>query len=207
MDQSILTTETMVRPTETDCAADGRRLRSERSRKAIVAALMSLIRKGETMPSAERVAEEANIGLRTVFRQFDDMDRLYQEVIEQIDAEIAPLLEAPYTATDCCGMVSELIERRAKIFELVMPFKLQAGARQLQSAYLQEMHRCAVDAETALLVELLPPAVCEDETLFAALSASLSLDVWVRLRKDQNKTPEEAAKVMHRTADALLLGV
>ena len=41
---------------------------------------MELIVAGDLSPSAARVAEEAGIGLRTVFRHFDDMDALYSEI-------------------------------------------------------------------------------------------------------------------------------
>lgn len=197
----------LERPTEADCAADGRRLRSERSRKAIVAALISLIRKGETMPSAERVADEANIGLRTVFRHFDDMDRLYQEVIEHIETEIAPLIEKPYEATDWHGRLSEMIDRRAQVFELVMPFKLQSNARLLQSEFLQEMHRCAVALDRERMIEIMPASIVEDETRFCALFASLSFDVWIHLRKDQGRSPAEAAEIMRCAAESILAGI
>ena len=42
--------------------------------------MMNLIEGGDLMPSAARVAEEAGVGLRTVFRHFDDMDSLYNVV-------------------------------------------------------------------------------------------------------------------------------
>ncbi len=194
-------------PAEAECAADGRRLRSERSRQCIVAALINLIRQGEMLPSAERVAQEANVGLRTVFRQFEDMDRLYQEVIEQIEAEVAPLVDRPYASTDWRAMLSEMIERRARVFELVMPFKLQSNARQFQSPFLQEVHRCAVVSDMELMNEFLPPSVVDDRTRFCALFAALSFDVWIHLRRDQLKSPEEATRAMRYTVDALLAGV
>ena len=94
------TSATLERAPVADCTSDGRRLRAERSRKCIIDALISLIRKSEILPSAERVSEEANVGLRTVFRHFEDMDSLYQEVADHIDSEIMPLIQAPFTSSD-----------------------------------------------------------------------------------------------------------
>ncbi|MFH1796069.1 MAG: TetR/AcrR family transcriptional regulator [Pseudomonadota bacterium] len=198
------TSAMLERVLEADCAPDGRRLRSERSRKCIVDALINLIRKSEILPSAERVSEEANVGLRTVFRHFDDMDSLYQEVAEKIDAEIQPLIMAPFTSSDWREQVLEMIERRAKAFEWIMPFKVQSNARLLQSAFLQDKHRCAVDSDIARLHSVVPEDVRADEALFQALAAAISFDVWHRLRVDQHRTPEQAKQAMRRLVGALL---
>ena len=198
------TSAMLERVLEADCAPDGRRLRSERSRKCIVDALINLIRKSEILPSAERVSEEANVGLRTVFRHFDDMDSLYQEVAEKIDAEIQPLIMAPFTSNDWREQVLEMIERRAKAFEWIMPFKVQSNARLLQSAFLQDKHRCAVDSDIARLHSVVPEDVRADEALFQALAAAISFDVWHRLRVDQHRTPEQAKQAMRRLVGALL---
>lgn len=198
------TSAMLERVLEADCAPDGRRLRSERSRKCIVDALINLIRKSEILPSAERVSEEANVGLRTVFRHFDDMDSLYQEVAEKIDAEIQPLILAPFTSSDWREQILEMIERRAKAFEFIMPFKVQANARLLQSDFLQEKHRCAVESDIARLQTVVPETVRGDDTLFQALAAAISFDVWRRLRVDQHRTPEQAKQAMRRLVGALL---
>jgi AcrR family transcriptional regulator len=204
MAQTALDLATISRPTE--LSPDGRRLRAERSRQLIVDALISLIRKSEILPSAERVSEEANVGLRTVFRHFEDMDSLYQEVGEYIESQIFPIIDQPYRSADWRGRVREMIERRAEVFEWIMPFKIQSNARLLQSAFLQEKHRCAVESDMTRMCEVIPSDVLKDETLCAALSAAISFDVWHRLRKDQHKTPEQAKQAMLRMAEALLSG-
>ena len=192
------------RTEKSDLSPDGRRLRSERSRKCIVDALISLIRDREILPSAERVSEAANVGLRTVFRHFEDMDSLYQEVADHIDAQIRPLIDKPFASTDWREQVREMIDRRAEVFEYVMPFKVQSNARLLQSDYLQEKHRCAVESDMARLCSVVPPELRQDEVLYTALSAAISFDVWHRLRKDQHKTPDEAKQAMQRMVKALL---
>jgi AcrR family transcriptional regulator len=61
--------------------ADGRRQRSSRSRERIVLAMIDLIRAGEMSPAAARVAEKANVGLRTVFRHFEEMETDRKSVV------------------------------------------------------------------------------------------------------------------------------
>lgn len=200
----ILTAE---RPVDDAGSVDGRRLRAERSRRGIVTALIALIRDGEVMPSAERVSEKANVGLRTVFRHFEDMDILYQEVADEIDAELRPLMDEPLAAQDWRGQILETIDRRAKAFEWIMPFKVQANARLLQSDFLQNKHRCAVDADIQRLHDIAPEFVRQDETLFAAFSAALSFDVWYRLRQDQGLGPQQAKAAVQRLVTGLIATV
>jgi AcrR family transcriptional regulator len=71
--------------------ADGRRKRGDQSRRQIVDAMIDLVRSGEMSPSAAQVAERAGVGLRTVFRHFDEMEVLYREMAEVIRARIMPL--------------------------------------------------------------------------------------------------------------------
>ena len=64
---------------------DGRRKRTERSRKAMIDAALALIQEGHFVPTAREVAERAGVGIRSFFRQFEDMDSLFLAV----DAEIS----------------------------------------------------------------------------------------------------------------------
>ena len=64
--------------TEQDVALkDGRRRRARNNRQRIVAAMIELIGEGHITPGAEDVAARAGVGLRTVFRHFNDMESLY----------------------------------------------------------------------------------------------------------------------------------
>lgn len=73
-------------------AADGRRRRSERSRAAIVDALLDLLRSGEVRPSSTAVAAQAGLTQRTVFNHFADMDELLAAAAERQGQRIRALL-------------------------------------------------------------------------------------------------------------------
>lgn len=60
------------------------------SRANIVAAILALVGNGKVNPSAARVAERAEVELRSVFRHFDDMDALYREMGDVIEARVRP---------------------------------------------------------------------------------------------------------------------
>ena len=62
--------------------SDGRFARSQKTKDAIVKALLKLL-KNTPFPTAEQVAKESKIGLRTVYRQFKDMESIYLSLHEE----------------------------------------------------------------------------------------------------------------------------
>ena len=95
-------------PTE---QSDGRVKRSQDSQQRIVAALLELVSEGHMMPGAEQVAERAQIGLRSVFRHFKDMDSLYREMSNALTLTIESFVRQPFKATEWRDQVLELVRR------------------------------------------------------------------------------------------------
>ena len=62
---------------------DGRRLRTERSKQAIIDAGLELIHEGQLVPTAQQVSERAGVGIRSFFRHFADMETLFATVDDQ----------------------------------------------------------------------------------------------------------------------------
>ena len=62
--------------------SDGRFARSQKTKDAIVKALLKLLN-DTPFPTAEQVAKESKIGLRTVYRQFKDMESIYLSLHEE----------------------------------------------------------------------------------------------------------------------------
>src|SRR3974390_3024653 len=105
---------------------DGRHQRSEASRLRIVRAMQELVQAGDVTPSAEAVATRARVGLRTVFRHFDNMESLYREIDSLIAAEVLVIVESPLLSGEWKSQMREILERRIRIFERIMPFKIAA---------------------------------------------------------------------------------
>src|SRR5262245_22116828 len=55
---------------------DGRRLRSERTRRLIVEAYMALVRETRQVPTAAQIAERAGYSVRSIFERFPDLQAL-----------------------------------------------------------------------------------------------------------------------------------
>ncbi len=69
---------------------DGRRQRSDASRRKIALAMLDLLREGEADPSADLVAERAGVGRRTVFRLFSDMEGVFREMHAIMASRLTP---------------------------------------------------------------------------------------------------------------------
>ena len=184
--------------------ADGRRARSRSSRAKIVAAMLDLVAGGEVAPSAAQVAEVAGVGLRSVFRHFRDMDALYREMAEAIEAQILPILLRPPEGATWQQRLFDIASRRARIFETIMPYRISANVRRFESAFLMEGYRRQLRLEAEALAAHLPEAVRADEPGARGLEVILSFNTWRLLRHDQGLQPDEAAAVVRRMlADAL----
>jgi AcrR family transcriptional regulator len=156
--------------------------------------------------SAELVAERAGVGLRTVFRHFNDMDSLYREMSLAIEARLREDVSFEFTVADWRGRLSELIVRRSGLFERIAPFKRAEAAHRHRSKFLEQ----DVERMNAFLREklraALTPALARDQLLFEALDLLLSFESWERLRRDQSLTPRRAREVLEAAVTRLLAG-
>lgn len=185
---------------------DGRRRRADVNRHRIVEAMMALVREGEVFPSAEAVAIRAGVGLRTVFRLFSDMEGLYREMHAAMITRLTPIFSEPIGEGDWRFRLSALIDRRARLFEDMLPIKTAADAHRYQSRYLQAEHEELVALLRQILTFTVPEPVRADPVLLDALDLALSFETWRRLRYDQKLDPAQAETVMRALADRLTAG-
>ncbi len=187
-----------------DIEADGRRRRGQDNRARIVKAMLDLTREGEITPVAERVAARADVGLRTVFRHFKDMDSLYSEMSEVIEVELAGVIYEPLKATFTKDRLIELIQRRALVFERISPFKYASEIHRHRSPFLEKGHARMVTGMRAALKSAFGVRLSENPVRFEAMDLILSYESWSRLRRDQGLTPEQACEVLICATEGLL---
>lgn len=187
--------------------ADGRRLRSSRSRAEIVRAMHALIGGGDLSPSAARVADAAGVSLRTVFRHFDDMDSLYREMTAIVEAEVRPILQRPLEGKTWRERLTELLTRRTEVFERVLPHKVAGSLRRFSSAYLMQDYERFVRMERKTLADVLPAKVVSNTKLFHALEMATGFQAWRRMRQDQKLSIKDARDVMIFTVERLLADI
>jgi len=182
---------------------DGRRVRGEDNRRRIVDALLKLVRSGVAMPSADEVATEAGVGLRTVFRHFADMESLYREISERMTLEIMPIVQRPFRSEDWRERLEELVERRGQVFERLLPFKLAGDAHRYGSPFLTSEQAAIVKTLREALRHAIGPKTIDDKLRFEALDLMLSFESWRRLRVDQGLSARDSRAVMLLGAEAL----
>ena len=164
---------------------DGRRARSVASRRKIIAAMSELIANGDPNPSAAAVAEQAGVGLRSVFRHFDDKDSIFREIDQIVVKAFQPVMDAPYRSDQCKDMLFELIERRAQLYEAIAPFRLATQPARKRSPFLRENYRRHYAAEKRMLDAILPDAIKTDTRVGRSILIATSFDSWRLLRQDE----------------------
>jgi AcrR family transcriptional regulator len=185
-------------------AIDGRVRRSERSRHAIVAALLDLVGRGVLQPTARQVADEAGVGIRSVFRHFSEMESLYAAMDARLEGAAASLLTGGRRTGAIADRVRALVRQRALLFERIAPYKRSANLQRRRSAFLQRRQRRLHRALRDDLLAWLPELAVAPTDLVEALDHATSFESWDRLRGDRGLGRRMATAVVERTALALL---
>src|SRR3954468_8682044 len=101
---------------------DGRRLRREQNRAAVLDALTSLFSDGVYQPSTNQIADLAGISPRSLFRYFDDVDDLNHAAIDRQLERARPVLDVGVTAdTPTHTKIEHVVEARVRLFETIAP--------------------------------------------------------------------------------------
>ncbi len=183
---------------------DGRVQRGERSREAIVAALLELVGEGFLEPTAQLVAERAGVGIRSVFRHFSDMDGLFAAMHEQLRAWVRPALDADPPEGTPCERAIELVRLRVLTYERIAPYKRSANLQRWRSPFLADRHEDQVRELRADLLRWLPELEKARPGLEDALDLVTSFEAWERLRSDQRLGHDRARAAMEQAVRALV---
>ncbi len=183
---------------------DGRALRSERSRRKIVDALFALIGENNMLPTAKQVAERTNLGIRTVFRHFDDMDSLFEEIVSLLRTEIREWLRYEIPNSTPTERLEELLRLRGQFYERVSPYWKATEAQRSRSVFLTETHQSDTPKLRTNLINWLPELKDVPTDVMDALEMTTSPEAWHRLRTEQKLSTKRAATAMRTAAFALL---
>ncbi|MDG1663359.1 MAG: TetR/AcrR family transcriptional regulator [Pseudomonadales bacterium] len=164
---------------------DGRIQRSERSRQLIVDAVVDLINEGHMIPTAQQVADKAGVAIRTVFRHFSEMEKLYAE----IDQTMRPWYAELFSQSDRSGTLEERVTRAVESHagaytELAGVMRavqlLLWRSPQVKQNYLEGAQRIRKDMNVWL-----PELASVSPETREAVDAITSFDFWERLTVHQ----------------------
>lgn len=186
--------------------ADGRRERSRTNHAKIIAAGIELLGNGEYSPNAARVAEVAGVGIRSVFRHFEDMDALYRQLGAEVELKVWPLMLQPLEGVTWKERIVSLAKRRTTIQEITFHYRIAADLRRFESLYTAEDHRRIQRIEFEMINGCLSETARADTIGTAGIYALLSFHNWQSLRQGQGLSVEDAQDVRLRLLNFALLG-
>jgi TetR/AcrR family transcriptional regulator of autoinduction and epiphytic fitness len=183
---------------------DGRTARGQRTRAAVVDALLALQEEGDLEPTAQRVAARAGVALRTVFGHFSDMETLWAQAGEREYAKLAALADVPNGDLPLDERVERFCASRARVLEAVLPVLRAARLREHASAALRrnrEIFAAGGDAEvtTVFATELAPLDEADRAVVLTAFHVVAGGAAWELMRCQRELDVEAATKVLRRT--------
>ena len=187
-----------------DAAVDGRVRRGERSRQAIVEALLDLVGRGVLQPTAQQVAARAGVGIRSVFRHFSEMDGLFAAMNAHLEGDVRRLLQGGRRDGPLAQRVRALARQRATLFERIAPYRRAANLQRWRSRFLTNRHREMLRALRADRHEWLPELDGAPTALREGVDLALGFEAWDHLRADRRLRQNVALGVMEQMVLALV---
>lgn len=164
---------------------DGRRLRSLTSQNIIVDAMIILVQRGILEPTAQQVADEAGIGIRTVFRQVQDKENLFSKMDEKVRADLQEILDrAAHPQGNLKERIEGLIELEAEIFEKNLQFLRATLANKWKYNTLQKNYERNQRNIKSFLYTWIPELNNLSESKQVLLTSVNTAGYWIELREN-----------------------
>ena len=189
-----------------DEAVDGRRLRSERSRLAIIEASLALQEEGVLVPTAQQISDRAGVGIRSFFRHFEDMETLF----EVADDHIRDSYEALFLGGDRDGTLEERIEhaveRHAEAYDNLSNIVLGTHAQLWRYEILRKNYARNQRALRRDLDDWLPELKSVPRDTRESIDAIASFEMWHRLRYHQGMSKKVSIGIIKTLLNSLMVG-
>ena len=188
----------------TELPTDGRLNRSTKTRAKIVEALFTLIQEGNLLPTSHEVATRASVGHRTVFRHFEDMETLYEEIRARTSLLLRPAFQTILVEGTLEERIVNFVELRVGFYEKAKFFMRAGLARQWESPSIQENQTNFAKELRKNLIKAFPEARKAGADIQNALDQATSFEAWERLRVRQGLSAKSAQRAMTASIRALL---
>ena len=185
---------------------DGRRLRSERSRKAMIDAALELIEDGNYAPTAKQISARAGVGIRSFFRQFEDMDQFFAAVDAQtVGSFWDSFLHEGNRDGTLTDRLDSIVKTYGKAFEEHRSLLLATKSLRWSSRVLKENYERYQQISRANKEQWVPEIrqLPLDERELA--DAYLSFEMWHRLRDIQGLSCEYTETLILKALKNLLV--
>lgn len=185
---------------------DGRRARRHRSRDLVVDALLDLLGDGVVRPTAQQVAEQSGISLRSIFRIFDDVETLHTAAATRQLSRVRHLFVDVPAVGSVADRVDAMIEINARLYESVAPIRRAALRAAPESAPLQEQLRRVRGWLRSEIDRVFATEVdgSQHSRVAPGVEVLMSFEAWDQMRTTQELTVAEASAVVRESALTLL---
>ncbi len=182
--------------------------RSERTRTAVVDALLDLLRSGNLRPTAKEIAERAGTSLRSVYVHFDDLEDLFTAAATRAIGRIAGMVQPIDPTGSLEARLDAFVAQRARVFEGLGQVRRAAALQEPFSPGLaallgQGRRRSRIEIETVFGPELSRYDGAERAAIAAACDALASAAAWDHWRL-QGCNLENACAAMRLGLDRIL---
>jgi DNA-binding transcriptional regulator YbjK len=187
---------------------DGRRLRSERTRLAIIEAYQELLRRNSVMPTAVQIAEQAGCSVRSVFERFSDLDALSLATADYTIAQGQAEAVARHVDGDRPTRIRSHVETRARACEKWLPlWRIITNQDQVAELRTRVVLVRLANIERMKLMyrrELssLPEAAADE--LLIALAVLTSFESWDQMRNCHGLSTDAAQGIWRSAIDRML---
>lgn len=192
---------------EDDSCVDGRVLRGQRNREAIVDALLDTYASGNLRPTAAQVAETAGLSTRSVYHHFDDMKSLILEVIDRSEKRVTPVDFEALSSVRLADRVVGFAEHRSDRWSMTGPVMRAGLLAEYDSKLVAELIRLGQKNQLAELRVVFGHEINradDPKGVEAGLDVVFGFDMWHRLTHTRDLDNGHASAVVVRLASALL---
>ena len=193
--------------TEDGSCVDGRVLRGQRNREAIVDALLDIYACGNLRPTAGQVAEAAGLSTRSVYHHFDDMKSLILEVAERSEQRVSsPDYEALGTLPldeRICRYTKHRFDRWSVTAAVMRAGLLAEYDSKVVAELMQVSRRKRLDELRAVFGEDIGRTDDPVATV-GGLDVVLGFEMWNRLIRMRRLGRDRATRIVTKLVAALL---
>jgi AcrR family transcriptional regulator len=188
---------------------DGRILRGQRTKQAVVEAFLSLMEDGDPQPTARAIAGRAGVSLRSVWQHFEDLETLYLVAGRREMEKVWPLMAPIDLSLPVAERVTAFVARRVEALEMMAPVARAARLREPFSAQLRTNRdrfkkRYRDWIEASFEPELAELASRERPVVVEAILSAGSFSAWFALREEQTLPVGRARAVLELTVARLI---
>ena len=190
-------------------ARDGRTVRGERTRAALVDALLALLDEGRLRPTSAEIAERAGVSERSVFQHFQDREALFEATAHAQYQRVVPTLQPVDVTLALPQRIDHFTEQRCRLYQQLSGVRRAALLLEPESdavaGWLAATRRAkARELERVFRAELQAVPDQDRPAVRAAAVAACAWTAWEALSFHQGLSPDASRQAM-RTALAALL--